>query len=113
LSYRHSGIFAFRLSIFEFQLKESAQKIANRKIQDRKFLMGGRRDSNPQQPEPQSGALPLSYGHHRKNRTPSLRFGARFAKIKGWPFALVFFILLFCAQLDCNRPLGDYHYSPL
>jgi hypothetical protein len=24
---------------------------------------GGRRDSNPQQPEPQSGALPLSYGH--------------------------------------------------
>lgn len=26
---------------------------------------GGRRDSNPQQPEPQSGALPLSYGHHR------------------------------------------------
>src|SRR5205823_4261032 len=26
--------------------------------------MGGRRDSNPQQPEPQSGALPLSYGHH-------------------------------------------------
>jgi hypothetical protein len=27
--------------------------------------VGGRRDSNPQQPEPQSGALPLSYGHHR------------------------------------------------
>jgi hypothetical protein len=26
---------------------------------------GGRRDSNPQQPEPQSGALPLSYDHHR------------------------------------------------
>ena len=25
---------------------------------------GGLRDSNPQQPEPQSGALPLSYGHH-------------------------------------------------
>ena len=24
---------------------------------------GGRRDSNPQQPEPQSGALPLSYDH--------------------------------------------------
>ena len=24
---------------------------------------GDRRDSNPQQPEPQSGALPLSYGH--------------------------------------------------
>jgi predicted nucleic acid-binding Zn-ribbon protein len=27
--------------------------------------MGGQRDSNPQQPEPQSGALPLSYGHRR------------------------------------------------
>jgi hypothetical protein len=26
---------------------------------------GGQRDSNPQQPEPQSGALPLSYGHRR------------------------------------------------
>src|SRR5947207_12118335 len=26
---------------------------------------GGQRDSNPQQPEPQSGALPLSYGHQR------------------------------------------------
>ena len=25
---------------------------------------GERRDSNPQQPEPQSGALPLSYAHH-------------------------------------------------
>jgi hypothetical protein len=25
---------------------------------------GGRRDSNPQHPEPQSGALPLSYDHH-------------------------------------------------
>ena len=27
---------------------------------------GERRDSNPQQPEPQSGALPLSYAHHNK-----------------------------------------------
>jgi hypothetical protein len=25
---------------------------------------GGRRDSNPQQPEPQSGDLPLIYDHH-------------------------------------------------
>src|SRR2546423_13318242 len=30
-------------------------------ISDKK---GGQRDSNPQQPEPQSGALPLSYDHH-------------------------------------------------
>ena len=28
-----------------------------------KQRLGGRRGSNPQQPEPQSGALPLSYGH--------------------------------------------------
>src|SRR6266566_1709082 len=33
--------------------------------------MGGRRDSNPQQPEPQSGALPLSYGHHNLSETES------------------------------------------
>src|ERR1043166_7014306 len=32
---------------------------------------GGRRDSNPQQPEPQSGALPLSYGHHKLSETES------------------------------------------
>src|SRR5438477_4904345 len=32
---------------------------------------GGRRDSNPQQPEPQSGALPLSYGHHKFSETES------------------------------------------
>src|SRR4029077_711226 len=30
---------------------------------------GGRRDSNPQQPEPQSGALPLSYDHHNLKET--------------------------------------------
>src|SRR5262249_11746546 len=28
---------------------------------------GGRWDSNPQQPESQSGTLPLSYGHHSRN----------------------------------------------
>jgi hypothetical protein len=33
--------------------------------------LGGRRDSNPQQPEPQSGALPLSYGHHNLGETES------------------------------------------
>jgi hypothetical protein len=29
-----------------------------------RFRWGGRWDSNPQQPESQSGTLPLSYGHH-------------------------------------------------
>jgi hypothetical protein len=34
---------------------------------------GGRRDLNPQQPEPQSGALPLSYDHHLFQRAQSYR----------------------------------------
>ena len=65
---------------------------------------GGQRDSNPQQPEPQSGALPLSYDHHRKNRTPSLRFVARFAKIKGWRFLFVSFILTILCTVGLQRP---------
>jgi hypothetical protein len=32
---------------------------------------GDRRDSNPQQPEPQSGALPLSYGHQQEGQHSS------------------------------------------
>jgi hypothetical protein len=34
-------------------------------------LRGGRRDLNPQQPEPQSGALPLSYDHHANGEKES------------------------------------------
>ncbi len=34
--------------------------------QKSKAARGGQRDSNPQQPESQSGALPLSYGHRRR-----------------------------------------------
>src|SRR5437762_3219225 len=45
---------------------------------------GGRRDSNPQQPEPQSGALPLSYGHHHWHGT-RLKFEFLFAN-KGLDF---------------------------
>ena len=33
---------------------------------------GERRDSNPQQPEPQSGALPLSYAHHTSLHIPAV-----------------------------------------
>src|SRR5215831_16809898 len=33
--------------------------------------LGGQRDSNPQQPEPQSGALPLSYDHHNLSEIKS------------------------------------------
>src|SRR2546423_1566421 len=35
--------------------------------QKSKMSRGDRRDSNPQQPEPQSGALPLSYGHQQRS----------------------------------------------
>jgi hypothetical protein len=34
-------------------------------------MRGGRRDLNPQQPEPQSGALPLSYDHHTDTENES------------------------------------------
>lgn len=44
-----------RLAFKEFRLEKPPPKEAARP--------GGRRDSNPQQPEPQSGALPLSYDH--------------------------------------------------
>ena len=43
------------------------------------YGMGGRRDLNPQQPEPQSGALPLSYDHHIETEieTSSSSFSAQ------------------------------------
>jgi hypothetical protein len=44
-----------------------------------KSIWGGRRDSNPQQPEPQSGALPLSYDHHSLVRNRILKFQRFFA----------------------------------
>ena len=51
----------FRFSISDLRFEKEKSKIGTRKP---KITTGGRRDSNPQQPEPQSGALPLSYGHH-------------------------------------------------
>ena len=58
----------FRFSTADFRLKNAAPGMVdpNLKIENPKSKMrwGGRRDSNPQQPEPQSGALPLSYDHH-------------------------------------------------
>jgi hypothetical protein len=41
---------------------------------------GGRRDSNPQQPEPQSGALPLSYGHHHCRAKQDFKIRISFCK---------------------------------
>ncbi|MEY5016160.1 MAG: hypothetical protein RIS92_2518 [Verrucomicrobiota bacterium] len=40
----------------------------NRRPLRERWGWGDRRDSNPQQPESQSGALPLSYGHQREGR---------------------------------------------
>jgi hypothetical protein len=42
---------------------------------------GGQRDSNPQQPEPQSGALPLSYDH-QLTQILGLRFAIAKAKVR-------------------------------
>ena len=53
---------------------------------------GGRRDLNPQQPEPQSGALPLSYDHHRWHGNRSLKFESFFAN-KGLDFSKSFHYL--------------------
>jgi hypothetical protein len=59
--------FRFSISDLRFEGKTNRQSaIANFKL-----IWGGRRDSNPQQPEPQSGALPLSYGHHNSSETES------------------------------------------
>ncbi len=50
---------------------------------------GGRWDSNPRQPEPQSGALPLNYAHHtgasQEIRTP----GPRLRRAMLYPTELV------------------------
>src|SRR6266700_2383669 len=51
---------------------------------------GGRRDSNPQQPEPQSGALPLSYGHRRFDAERDFRIRISFCKDKGLAFSIRF-----------------------
>jgi hypothetical protein len=49
----------------KFQIPKSIKKVLGFGVWDLEFAKpGGRRDSNPQQPEPQSGALPLSYDHH-------------------------------------------------
>jgi hypothetical protein len=48
---------------------------------------GDRRDSNPQQPESQSGALPLSYGHHLKKPAPKTSRELGLANyFYHWPF---------------------------
>src|SRR6202035_405686 len=50
---------------------------------------GGRRDSTPQQPEPQSGTLPLSYGHHHWRENKILKSESFFAN-KGLDFSRSF-----------------------
>ena len=58
----------FRFSISDLRFEKEKSKIGTQKP---KITTGGRRDSNPQQPEPQSGALPLSYGHHNVSEMES------------------------------------------
>ena len=75
--------------LYPVELQAQALKIPNSKLQtedcyfgfwDLEFRkQGGQRDSNPQQPEPQSGALPLSYDHHSLVRNRILKFQRFFA----------------------------------
>jgi hypothetical protein len=76
---REFSIFDFRFSTYD------KPTIGNRKSKIENCWPGGRRDSNPQQPEPQSGALPLSYGHHHWRGTKILKFESLFAN-KGLDF---------------------------
>ena len=54
-----------------YQVTSESIPNPNSPIRNRK---GDRRDSNPQQPESQSGTLPLSYGHHFEGRNLTRSF---------------------------------------
>src|SRR6185437_4734454 len=64
-------------------IKEHLKGIPNREG------WGGRRDSNPQQPEPQSGALPLSYGHQPANTLDFPRACVKFGRDKSNDLSVV------------------------
>src|SRR5216110_731240 len=84
-------------------------------IANLKSIWGGRRDSNPQQPEPQSGDLPLIYDHLPDRNTS---FGSPFSQAEGLAArqasqgTLFFFespddgLRLGIRQFDCTGDLG-------
>ena len=72
---------------------------------------GDRRDSNPQQPEPQSGALPLSYGHQPGLETSLGDARGQDALCCPCPFKAIFRSKkIFRAELiggDCHQGTGE------
>jgi hypothetical protein len=75
----------------------------NRERQTANRLWGGRRDSNPQQLEPQSRALPLSYGHRFEGNLDYLNFGVRQGDFRfdhsPWDFSGRMLAYWFCTNL--------------
>src|SRR5256714_15458162 len=65
---------------------------------------GGRRDSNPQQPEPQSGALPLSYDHQRLSEI-DLKIPSALCKQRARLLALDTLIIT-ASEPDTPQPVG-------
>ena len=68
------------LPYWNFDGAESSAPLKHSSAPSLQQKVGGQRDSNPQQPEPQSGALPLSYDH-QLTQILGLRFAI--AKAKG------------------------------
>ena len=63
---RYSGVAAGAIQgvRYAMKLRELGKMKLPHKVYLVRELSGGRWGSNPRQPEPQSGALPLSYTHH-------------------------------------------------
>src|SRR6266404_1304726 len=70
---------------------------------------GGRRDSNPQQPEPQSGALPLSYDHQT---ILEFRFLPSLCKGKGWRYGTFSAYSCFVVEAGIETTRSGISLSP-
>src|SRR5262245_60708703 len=76
------GLGFINLEIQPFQFSPSGELLSNLSVWPiveiaEKEGWGGRRDSNPQQPESQSGTLPLSYDHQPVDRLVSTTSGGK------------------------------------
>ena len=86
---KDNGFIVFRLNCKNLFVRSSKDLNLFMGLNDLKIKWGGRWDSNPRQPEPQSGALPLNYAHHtgasQEIRTP----GPRLRRAMLYPAELV------------------------